>query len=100
MSRKGCDIMKVEVKFFATFREIFNANEIEIELESASNIQELLCLLCDSRKRRQEIFDPSGELRPSVMILKNGRHVQSLDGVQTSLEAGDTIAMFPPLGGG
>lgn len=92
--------MKVKVKFFATLREIFNGKEIEIELESASNIQDMLSLLCDSRKRRQEIFDSSGELRPSVMIFKNGRHVLSLDGSQTELEAGDTIAMFPLLGGG
>jgi len=92
--------MQVKVKFFATFREIFNANEIEIELESAPNLQQLLNSLCKSRKCRQQIFERSGELRPSVVILKNGKQIQSLDGVQTSLEAGDTIAMFPPLGGG
>ena len=92
--------MQVKVKFFATFREIFNANEIEIELEGAPNLQQLLNSLCKSRKCRRQIFERSGELRPSVVILKNGKQIQSLDGVQTSLEAGDTIAMFPPLGGG
>jgi len=64
------------------------------------NLQQLLNSLCKSRKCRRQIFERSGELRPSVVILKNGRQIQSLDGVQTSLEAGDTIAMFPPLGGG
>ena len=92
--------MKVKVKFFATFREIFNSSEIEIGLENAPNVQQLLNYLCKSRKCRRGIFDRTGELRPDVMILKNGKHIQSFDGIQTSLEAGDTIAMFPPLGGG
>ena len=92
--------MPVKVKFFATFRELFKGKEIEVELESAPNVQKLLNYLCKSPKCRREILDRSGEPRPGVMILKNGRQIQSLDGIQTGLEAGDTIAMFPPLGGG
>ncbi len=92
--------MKIKVKFFATFRELFGGEEKEIELESGSNIQDLLNLLCGSSQRRQEIFDNSGKLRPYVTILKNGRNIQFLGGLHTGLEKGDVIMIFPPMAGG
>ena len=92
--------MRVKVKFLLTFREIFHEKEGEIELKNASNIQDLLNLLCDASQRRQRIFDPSGELRPNINILKNGRNIHFLGGLQAELEDGDSIAIFPAIAGG
>ena len=92
--------MKVKVKFFAPFRELFGAKESEIELKGAPDVQELLNLLCDSDERRDKIFDQFGELSSYVMILKNRQPIQILDGVRTKLEEGDEIAIFPPVSGG
>jgi len=92
--------MKIKVKFFAPFRELFGANESEIELRSAPDVRELLDLLCDSDERREKVFDQYGELNSYVMILKNGRPIQTLGGILTQLEDGDEIAIFPPVSGG
>ena len=92
--------MKVKVKFFAPFRDLFEKEEGEFELNSGPNVQGLLDFLCDSEERREKIFDDSGELRPHVRILINGLYIKTLDGTQTALEDGDEIAIFPPVAGG
>jgi len=92
--------IKVKVKFFTTFRQLFGVEAKDIELESGADIEALLHLLCDSRRCSQELFDPSGNIRGYVKILKNGRHIEFLDGTHTKLEEGDVVAMFPPAAGG
>lgn len=93
--------MKVKVKFFATFRELFG-KEVEIELGSGTNIQDLLNLLCDSRQRRQTVFDDSGKVRYFLGILKRSRHIQYLVKTDTDkeLKDGDVVTVLPPIGGG
>lgn len=91
--------MKVTVKFFAYLRDIFRGREEKIELQSASSIEDLLNLLCDSPARREQIFD-GPELKPQMVVLKNGNHVKHLKGLATTLEDGDTIVLIPPVGGG
>jgi len=94
------DSPQVKIEFYASMREVFQEKEREIELERASNIRELLEFLCNTYERRQRIFDQSGQIRSDVTILKNGRHIYFLDGIQTELKEGDTIAIFPPVYGG
>lgn len=92
--------MKVKVVFFAPFRELFGEGEREVGLDGSPQIKDLLDLLCDSKERHDQLFDRSGELRAYVMVLKNGQPINTLSGVQTALEDGDEIAVFPPVTGG
>jgi molybdopterin synthase sulfur carrier subunit len=92
--------MKVKVVFFAPFRELFGEGEREVGLDGSPQIKDLLDLLCDSKERHDQLFDRSGELRAYVMVLKNGQPINTLSGVQTTLEDGDEIAVFPPVTGG
>jgi len=94
------NVAKVKVKLFGDLQEAFQEREGEIELERAPNIRGLLDLLCNSYERRQKIFDQSGQIRSDINILKNGRNIYFLDGIQTELKKGDTIAIFPPIFGG
>jgi molybdopterin synthase sulfur carrier subunit len=94
------NVPKIKVRFFASMREVFQEKEREIELERFSTIRDLLKLLCNTYEQRQRIFDQSGKNRTDITILKNGRHIQFLDGIETRLEEGDEIAIFPLIYGG
>ena len=94
------NILKVKVKFFGGMSQVFKENERQIDLRNASNVQELLNLLCYSYEQRKRIFYQSNGIRADVSILKNGRNIYFLDGTQTELEDGDTVAIFPLMVGG
>ncbi len=93
--------MTIKVKFFLTFKEIFNQAETDVELKNGSTVQALLDLLCGSdEERRDSVFEKSGKLRTTINILKDGQQVDFLGGLQTELKEGDTISIFPPMAGG
>ncbi len=44
---------------------------------------------------------PSGiKLKGGVTVMVNGRNIRFLEGYETQLEGGDTVTVFPPIGGG
>jgi molybdopterin synthase sulfur carrier subunit len=94
------NIPKMKVKFFAGMREASQEKEREIELRSVSNIRDLLDLLCNTYERRQRVFNQTDQLRSDLVILKNGRNIDFLGGIETELKDGDTVAILPPLYGG
>ncbi|MCD5409203.1 MAG: MoaD family protein [Methanocellales archaeon] len=91
----------VKVKFFATFREATNEKEVEME---AHDIAELLRKLVDKYGKKFEghIFENPTELdlQDYVKILVNGKSIELLDTLKTRLDDNDTVAIFPPVGGG
>ena len=61
----------------------------------------LLKGLCKAHPGLQgKLFDAAAELKPYVIILKNGRNIASLHHLDTIVEDGDVIALFPPVAGG
>ena len=91
---------KVKIEFYASMREVFQEKGREIGLGEMSHIREILDILCNTYQRRQRIFNHSGQLRPDVNVLKNGRNIKFLDGVKTEVEEGDVISIFPLIHGG
>jgi len=91
--------MTVKAKFFAYFRDLFQGRERDVVVGEGGTVGDALALLCDTPERRGEIF-AGAELKPHLVVMVNGVHVRSLRGLATPLAPGDTIAVFPILGGG
>jgi sulfur-carrier protein len=92
--------VKILVKAFATFREVMDS-QIDMDLKEGATILTLLDELMMRYKGLDEMmFDDNGTLRNFINILRNGRNVQFLAGLDTPLSDGDVIALFPPLAGG
>lgn len=92
--------MIITVKAFATLRTLME-KETRLELGGGSTIADLLRNLEVLYPGLSgELFSRPGHLNPLVNILKNGRNIQHLQNLQTPLEEGDLIALFPPAAGG
>jgi molybdopterin synthase sulfur carrier subunit len=91
---------KVKVKFFGPVRDVFGGREVEIALPSGARLGELLRRLSSTPEREKEIFSGEGAIQPHVVIMKNGSPVTKPEMGNALLQDGDTIAIFPFMGGG
>lgn len=90
--------MAVKVKFLASFRTLFGGREKELSAAAVPTIGALLERLADTPERRAELF--SGlKLKPQLVVLINGAPVAP-SSFETPVRDGDTVAVFPLLGGG
>jgi molybdopterin synthase sulfur carrier subunit len=92
--------IKVKIRVFASLKLITNKREIELELEEGANIAHSLEKLFSLyEKLRSEVFDDKKQ-KEWIQILKNGRNIKYLDGLDTELNNEDIISIFPPAAGG
>ncbi len=93
--------MGVKVKLFANFRE--KAGEASVEID-ADLTGDLLVELAGRYERLGELIlastEPEVTTKDGVTVMLNGRNIRFLDGMSTELEEEDTLAIFPPIGGG
>jgi len=94
------DHITITVKSFATLREVMDA-QIRLDLPVGATIRSLLAELTGQYEGLNALlFAAPDILRDLVNILKNGRNIQFLAGLDTTLDDGDLIALFPPVAGG
>ena len=92
--------MAVNVKFFANFREIVGKGEVSVSAKDVGGLLEEL--MRDYGGLKKALFKnyESKELKKFVNIFVNGRGIRELNGLNTTLKDGDTVAIFPPVAGG
>lgn len=90
--------MQLTLKFFANFREAVGGKVLEREFEDGATVGEVLALLEREHEGLHLLED--GNLRPQINVLRNGREVFHMEGVDTGLDEGDTLSIFPPVAGG
>jgi len=91
--------ISVKIKFFAYFREIFEAKEKDVLLSPGARLREVLDLICDTPVRRAEIFAVD-ELKQHLVVMINGSGLPAATGLETGLKDGDVVSIFPLMGGG
>ena len=92
--------MRLELKFFATFREAVGSKFLEREYDDGATVRDVLTdLEAEYEGLSGQLLD-DGDLRSQINVLKNGREVLHMDGPDTTLDDGDTLAVFPPVAGG
>jgi|GEM_PF-88632 len=90
----------VEVKFYATLRELIDGNK-SLSVDGVATVSELLENIVQRYPDLQEgIFDEDRNIRSFVAVMVNGRDVRHLNGIQTVLDPNDTLDIFPPVAGG
>lgn len=90
--------MAVEVRFFATFRDIVGRKTISRDVPPGTPVGEVLSALIQEYPELDLYED--GELRGYINVMVNGRNIMHEDGEATQLEAGDVVSIFPPVEGG
>lgn len=92
--------MELELKFFATFREATGGKHHTRSYDDDATVGDVLrSLEAEFEGLAGELVE-DGDIRPQLSVLKNGREVLHMAGMDTPLEEGDTLSIFPPVAGG
>jgi molybdopterin synthase sulfur carrier subunit len=89
------------VRLYAALREAAGQRDFEVDLPAGALMGELLRRLITLRpKLGGKILDDKGSVPRYVAVFVNGRDIRHLDGLETPVQPGDEIAIFPPVAGG
>ena len=90
-------MIRVQVNFFSNVRALTGEPGSTLELPEGSSVRDLLIIVAAryGDELREYLFTDEGGLDSL-----NGRGVGVLDGLDTTLNDGDRVAILPTIGGG
>jgi len=91
--------MELELRFFANFRATVGQKTVTREFEDVSTVGDLARHLA-AEYPDMDLFEGDERLREFIRIMKDGKDITHLDGLETELDDGDTVSIFPPVAGG
>jgi molybdopterin synthase sulfur carrier subunit len=96
-------VVKVRVHTILTLQEVIGRREVELDLPQGTTLKELLSHMVGvwGEKLSERLFKAgTEELLPRIRVMVNGRDVQFVQGLETVLQDGDQVHLFPPVSGG
>jgi molybdopterin synthase sulfur carrier subunit len=95
-------LIRVKVNFFATVRMYANAKGTSLQLPEGSTARDMIDALLGRFGSAFDDYmvDEDGNLHRHVVVLRNGRGIGILDGLDTKMNDDDSIALLPAIGGG
>lgn len=89
------------IKLFATLRDLTGAKQIEVPFHDGQTVRELIQTVRDvSPALADKMLDERGELTGLVHVLLDGRNIEWLDGLDTTIQESNTLVFLPPAAGG
>lgn len=91
----------MEWKLFADLAERAGGKRIAVDVEPGDTVSDALdALFGDHPDLRDRVMD-GDEVRDDINVMRNGANVFVREnGLDTELEDGDELALFPPVSGG
>ena len=92
----------MKVNFFATLRQITGQKTVEFDLPDYVTAQQVLDAVIERfPAMRRDLLDENGQLQRHCHMFINGRGVPFLlEKMNTVVNPGDTVNIFPAVGGG
>ncbi|MFC1959592.1 ubiquitin-like small modifier protein 1 [Chloroflexota bacterium] len=85
------------VKLFGNLRDYAETSKVDV---SGGTVREVLDGLCTQSPALCEVILEGGELNSHLQVMLNGRGVDFIQGLDSTVTANDQIAIFPPIAGG
>jgi len=91
----------MRIRTYATLRDLLGVSTIDLALPGPADIRYVLDRLVeDYPALAGKLWDAAGNWSGFVTVLRNGRSVEYLQGLETPVQDDDNISLFPPVGGG
>jgi sulfur-carrier protein len=92
--------MTVRIRFFARFRELLGT-DIVVDAPEGKVLSDLVKKVAEKNKEGYDaIFNENGVFHEFVILMQNGRRIETADAQKITVADGDEIAVFPPVAGG
>jgi molybdopterin synthase sulfur carrier subunit len=91
----------MQVQVYATLRLKIGRARIDVQAGPGDTLRDALCEVLEQYPAlRPDLLAGEGELAEHVHIFLGGRNVRLLNGLDTLIQEGQTLDIFPPVAGG
>lgn len=90
----------MEWKLFADLAETAGEKRVPVNPAPGATVGDALEGLFEAHPALRDRVLEDGELVEHLNLLVDGEDVSALDGLETTLESVDELALFPPVSGG